>query len=140
MRATKMISSIKHLSYIERLRYLQLPTLRYRRLRGDIIEMYKHLHEIYDNKSSLNIKLRDHSRTRGHCMTIIKSHTRYDIRKYFFVNRVLDVWNSLPESVVTAQSLNAFKNRLDKFWTDQDMRYSWEDVPAGTGDRSHVYK
>ena len=25
-------------------------------------------------------------------------------------------WNSLPESIVTAPSLNSFKNRLDKHW------------------------
>ena len=33
MRATKLIKRIKHLSYMERLKYLNLPTLHYRRLR-----------------------------------------------------------------------------------------------------------
>ena len=36
-RATKLVISLKHLSYIERLRRLKLPTLKNRRLRGDII-------------------------------------------------------------------------------------------------------
>jgi len=36
-RATKLISSLKHNSYEERLRILHLPTLKFRRLRGDMI-------------------------------------------------------------------------------------------------------
>ena len=40
-RATKMINSIKNLSYENRLRMLNLPTLKFRRLRGDMIEVYK---------------------------------------------------------------------------------------------------
>jgi len=34
MRATKLIQEIKHLSYIDRIKYLNLPTLVYRRFRG----------------------------------------------------------------------------------------------------------
>ena len=41
MRATKLIKRIRHLSYMERLKYLNLPTLHYRRLRGDMILVYK---------------------------------------------------------------------------------------------------
>ena len=40
MRATKQ-SSIKHLSYVERLKYLRLPTLHYIRIRGDMIMLFK---------------------------------------------------------------------------------------------------
>jgi len=39
MRATKLVTSIKHLPYAERLKALQLPTLKYRRYRGDMIEV-----------------------------------------------------------------------------------------------------
>ena len=112
--------------------------MRGRRLRGDIIELYMHLHGIYDSKSSLSIKLREYIRIRGHGLTIAQSQVKYDTRKYFFVNRVQCIWNSLPESVVTAQSLNAFKNRLDRFWIGQDMIYNWEEAPTGAGSRSQV--
>jgi len=47
-RATKLIISLKHLSYNERLKQLQLPTLKYRRLRGDMIKVFKMVHNYYD--------------------------------------------------------------------------------------------
>ena len=41
MRATKLITEIRHLNYEERLKLLNLPTLKYRRLRGDMILDFK---------------------------------------------------------------------------------------------------
>jgi len=54
MRATKIIGHIKSMSYIERLKHLNLPTLKYRILRGDMIE-YKIINEKYDKNVLLNI-------------------------------------------------------------------------------------
>jgi len=41
-------------------------------------------------------------------------------------------------SVVTAPSENSFKNRLDKHWASQELRYDWEAELSGTGSRSRV--
>jgi len=41
MRATKLFISIKNFSYKDRLKKLKLPTLKYRCIRGDMIEVYK---------------------------------------------------------------------------------------------------
>ena len=38
----------------------------------------------------------------------------------------MNIWNSLPESVVCAPSVNAFKNRLDKFLDRQDIKYDYK--------------
>jgi len=43
----KQVQQIRHLCYSERLKRLNLPTLRYRRQHGDMIEVYKILHGIY---------------------------------------------------------------------------------------------
>jgi len=50
-RATKLVLSVKKLHYEDRLRQLglQLLTLKYRRIRGDMIELYKIFAGIYDN-------------------------------------------------------------------------------------------
>ena len=58
---------------------------------------------------------------------------KYDIRKYFFTVRIMSVWNSLPESVIQANTINTFKNRLDKFWAKQDILYDWKCELTGTG-------
>jgi len=49
MTATKLLKEVKHLSYVERLKYLNLPTLRYIRFRVDMIMVYKLLSCIYDS-------------------------------------------------------------------------------------------
>ena len=41
-RATKQIPSLKNLEYTDRLKKLKMPTLKYRRLRGDMIETQNH--------------------------------------------------------------------------------------------------
>lgn len=50
-RATKQVPALKDLSYEDRLRRLKLPTLAYRRHRGDMIETYKTLHNLCDKYS-----------------------------------------------------------------------------------------
>jgi len=45
---TKLIISLKHLSYSEKLKQLQLPTLKYRLLRGDIIQVFKMVHKYHE--------------------------------------------------------------------------------------------
>jgi len=45
----------------------------------------------------------------------------YDLRKYNFTNRVIPIWNSLSNHVVSAETVNTFKNRLDKFCSDQEV-------------------
>ena len=49
-RATKLIISLKKLSYTDRQVHLGLPTLKYRRLRGDMIEVSKIIKHRYDYK------------------------------------------------------------------------------------------
>ena len=65
MRATKLLSSTKNLSYKERLTTLNLPTLKYRRLRGDMIEMYKIITNKQDGDVTLKFNIIPAAITRG---------------------------------------------------------------------------
>ena len=38
------------------------------------------------------------------------------IYENIFYNRVIQLWNSLPDFVIDANNTNSFKNKLDKFW------------------------
>ena len=55
------------------------------------------------------------------------------IRKYSLGSRVVNIWNSLPDYVAEADSVNAFKNRLDKYWTNQDVVYDGKSHLTETG-------
>jgi len=65
MRATKLIQEIKHLSYIDRLKYLNLPRLVYRRFRGDMIMVFKLLTNIYDSNIACHLVKPNNFVTRG---------------------------------------------------------------------------
>jgi len=49
-RATKLVPGLRDLNYPDRLTKLNLPTLVYRRLRGDMIEMFKMVTGAYDEQ------------------------------------------------------------------------------------------
>ena len=82
---------------------LQLPTLKYRRWRGDMIEMYKIETNKYDYLASIKC---EHSKAPviGNRYRLYQKPLHYDLRKYFFSNRVVHVWNSLPDKVVPGTS------------------------------------
>jgi hypothetical protein len=135
-RATKMISSIKHLNYEGRLKSLGLPTLKYRRLRGDMIEAYKIISGQYDTCSVVSIQMNTYFNTRGNKFKLYPNNVSNNVRKHFFNNRIINVWNSLPDNIVTVKNVNAFKNLLDKFWNFQEFKYNWRADITGIGSRS----
>ena len=121
--ATKKVNGFKQLSYTERMERLRLPSLLYRRNRGDMIECYKLTHDLYDNDVKLHLPLSLTPR-RGHQYKLFKQRAvNLDIRKYAFSIRVVDNWNKLPDEVVSAPSLNSFKNRLDAYWNENHYLY-----------------
>jgi len=63
--------------------------------------------------------------TRGNDFSLNKIRAKYDLRKYFFTNRVVSIWNSLPNYVIMTESVNSFKSRLDKFWKHQELMYNY---------------
>jgi len=48
----------------------------------------------------------------------------------------MPTWNSLSNHVVSANTVNYFKNRLDKFWSKQEVLYNHKADLHGTGNRS----
>ena len=112
-RATKLVPDIKHLSYKDRLTALKLPTLEYRRKRGDMILTYKILKDHVDTNPSLFFKRNNSSRTRGHELKLFKSRSCLDVRKYVFSNRIVEDWNKLPNNVIQSPSVKEFEKRYD---------------------------
>lgn len=114
--ATRWVYQFKDVPYPERLKRLGLYSLERRRLRGDLIEVYKILSGSDDAPLRKLITKREGRELRGHSQTLKKTRCNHLIRSNFFSQRVINPWNKLPEEVVTAQSLSVFKAKLDGCW------------------------
>ena len=123
-RATKLVPPLRNLTYEDRLRKLQLPTLAYRRLRGDMIELYKNFN-IYDQDTAVKVN-RSFSNTRGHDYKLQTSRANKDIGKYAFTTRVVNPWNSLTNSIVSAPNLITFEARLDRHWKGEHILFNFK--------------
>ena len=125
IRATKLVNGFGKLHYQERLMKLNLPTLANRRLRGDMIETYKHFRK-YD-KEVLSPSFQPRSRTsRVHNFQLHLLKAKDGLRgtqynSFYF--RIAKTWNNLPSEVVDAPNMNTFKNRLDKFWEELPLKF-----------------
>ena len=112
-RATKLIPSIRHMSYERRLRALGLFSLETRRLRGQLIEVFRILNG-FENIDYRHLFSLNENATRNHGWKLVPP--RYTCNKVgdFFTYKICNTWNRLPEDVVNSTSVLQFKNRLDK--------------------------
>jgi len=92
-----------------------------------MIEMYKILSGKYDTALVPRVNREHSSITRENDLRLQKTRVTYDLRKYYFTNRAVNIWNSLPNHV------NMFKSRLDKFQQHQDVIYDSKAEIHGTG-------
>ncbi len=94
---------------------LKLPSLYYRRARGDMIETWKYMHGQY-HVNQMPLQRDTNTTTRGHSVKPRKKRCLKRQRRNFFRHRVVNRWNMLTENMVTSPSVNIFKNCLDAFW------------------------
>ena len=93
-RFTKKIKGLNKLNYVERLRALKLPSLEYRRKRGDLIEMYKIVQGINDPCTTTSLyNICENACTRGHDFKLVKPAVNTNKYANFFTNRVINPWN-----------------------------------------------
>ncbi len=102
---------ISQLPYEDRLRELGMYSLERRRDRGDLIELYK----MFTKEGY--IRAEDYVSLAGdHSWMLKKPRCRTQLRLNTFSQRVVNLWNDLPESVVKAKTVRGFKAELDKIW------------------------
>ena len=70
---TKHVKGLSKFSYEERFHKLKLPSLEYRILRGDMIQVFKIANNYYDHVTTKNLfQFQENPRLRGHNFKIIK--------------------------------------------------------------------
>ena len=107
-RFTRMIPQSAVMSQAERNKLLNITTHEERRLRGDLIYIYKLFESHLFTPSSI-------FHTRGHRKKLNLEFARNNLRKHSFAVRNVSFWNNLPNIVVEAQNLDIFKSRLDNY-------------------------
>ena len=131
IRATKAVDGFNQLTYEERLRKLDLPTLAHRRKRGDMIEVFKHA-TVYD-KSSLPSSMRFRNRpSRKHNFPIVRTEAADGIlgqQRNSFYFRTASTWKKLPRTVAESTTVDAFKQNIDTFWVNDPTRLSFDSKP-----------
>ena len=125
-RATKLIPGIRDLPYEERLNKIGLQTLEKRRVRGDLIQYFKifkgfnRINWFHAVEPMASISANGPaSGIRGGNHRIAKQLTKVESRANFLPNRIANEWNKLPAEIVNSKTVNQFKNRLDKFTSQQ---------------------
>ncbi len=118
-RETRLVPGLAEYDYETRLSKLKLPSLSFRRMRGDMVKMYKFCHGNYQVDHmpfTLHRDMNAATTTRDNGFKLWKEKTKTGTRTHFFANRIANIWNTLPPDVVQAPDLNMFKNRLDTLW------------------------
>ena len=122
-RMTKRIQGMRDIPYNRRLKMLKLHSLERRRLRGDLIEVFKWYRGYNKGDISKVLRVSKQDRTRNNGFKIEKGRFKKEIGKNWFANRVVDEWNGLSSQVVGAKTIESFKRRLDKSM-DGDNRWN----------------
>jgi len=89
-RATKLVPGLRDLNDPDRRKQLNLPTLVYRCLRGDMIEMFKMVSAAYDEQVMPVIVTseEDFYQTRGHSYKLPRNHNKTRLSQHYFRERI----------------------------------------------------
>ncbi len=116
--ATRLVTGMRHLPYEKRLQRLGLYSLQRRRLRDDLITAFKIFKGLLDIDPNLFCLPPARRGLRGHPFNVLQGASHRRRRGSAFSVRVVKYWNKLPASVFTDPSVNFFKKRLEKAWTE----------------------
>lgn len=110
---TKNVTELTRCCYEERLLNLCLESLELRRLKNDLINLYKLMHGCFDICCTSFFEPFVDSYTRGHAYKLHKQFCSVNAFKNSFPHRCIDAWNSLPVNVVEAKTISQFKRELN---------------------------
>ena len=109
-----MIEGFSKMSYEDRLRELGLTTLETRRIRGDLLEVFK-IVKGFDNLHYTNYLIFSSSDLRGHSHKLFKFRVRTNLGKFSFSFRVIEEWNMSTQDIVSCDTVAEFKSKLDDY-------------------------
>jgi len=83
------------------------------------------------------VEFNERAHTRRNNYKLLKS-SHYFVRKYSFTARVVNIWNSLPDYIVDADSVHTFKSRVNFGLINQSCLIGKQTLPEPATDHSSV--
>ena len=125
MKAVTMISGLQSKEYEDRLKELCLQSLEERRIRYDMIQVFKLMHnyddvdrrQFFQTAEEESVRV---TRQSSDALNILTTRCRTEVRRNFFTNRVAEKWNKLPEYIKRARNIKIFKSLYDKIPEQQE--------------------
>ena len=108
---TKYLPGLFDMEHHQREKLVGLDTLESRRMVNDMVVVYKLVNGLFVGIDSANFFAFARSSNRGHSCKLFKPSASHSARINFFSFRVIDVWNSLPESIISIKSVKLFRKR-----------------------------
>ncbi|KAF2349424.1 hypothetical protein FHG87_019820 [Trinorchestia longiramus] len=118
-----MIAELRNVSYNRRLQQLERVSLEQKTLRGKLIVTYKYLNGLNDVIVEGLFERDSHVQTRNNGQKIILRNFKTSQTMNFLPVKIATTWNQLPENIVFTDSVNTFKDNLDKYWI-RNLQYN----------------
>ncbi len=111
--ALKFVKGFRHVPYEAALKQLRLFSLIHRRIRGDLIAMFKITHGLLEFPMAPTFAHPTRKRIRGHAYKFHQQRCCTRRRQFAFTIRTVPFWNKLPAEIVNAASVKTrFKTLL----------------------------
>ena len=111
---TKRLPGFANKTYAERLQLLQIQSLEHRRLLYDLTLCFNIVHGFTALSFEDFFSLSNNTSTRGHSLKLVVPIAKTNMQKFFFSSRIIPIWNSLPQKIVSASSTAQFKSLISK--------------------------
>ena len=121
-RFTSRLPGLGSLGYLPRLIACNLEPLELRRIKADLVFMYKIMHGLVDVPVHALFTLLPVSSTRSHSQRVSVPLPRTVTRANTFAPRICKIWNSLQENTVNAASAQQFVTCLNNENLEQFLR------------------
>ena len=110
---------VLHKLYLERLAMVRITSLEKRRIRGDLIQVFRMLKgfdKVNVDRFNSGYCLQGHSMK----LKVCRSHLQLVWQK-FFSQQIVKLWNNLPELAADVSMVKLFKKRLDDLISDVEF-------------------
>ena len=110
-----LIGDLRSLTYQEKLRKLKLQSLRARRIKHQLIFMYKMKYKFIDLCFDDFFQENNFKKTRGNAFKLKFPISKTKFRKNFFACSIIKHWNVLKTSDINVRNTHLFKKKVDNY-------------------------